>query len=194
MRKPHSLTGIHSSWRDVGCALAMTLSLGLCPAQAQTSTLQNFKGTPHDEVQKSLNRRDWNNAMWLIDSYLEKQPRDPQMRFWRARMLQQLKRDDEAYEVYVQLAQDYPELPEVFNNLGVMQAARGLLPEAQQSFAQALRNNPAYATAHENMGDVLLHLAKQSLLKSKEHGGNTSSLNNKLNALQPVLQLTLSPP
>jgi Tfp pilus assembly protein PilF len=181
-------------WRHAVCALGVAVLWGFVPAQAQTSTAQNFKGTPHDEVQKSLVQRNWTNAMWQIDAYLENQPRDPQMRFWRARLLQQLERHDEAFDVYVQLSQDYPELPEVQNNLGVMLAARGKIDEAQQAFVQALRNNPSYAIAHENLGDVLLHLAKQSFLKSQETGGNASSLAMKLSALQPVLQLTLTSP
>jgi len=176
------------------CALGTAVMLGSLPAQAQTSTAQNFQGTPHDEVQKSLVQRNWTKAMWLIDGYLENKPRDPQMRFWRARLLQQLQRDDEAFDVYVQLSQDYPELSEVQNNLGVMLAARGKIEEAQQAFVHALRNNPSYAIAHENLGDVLLHLAKRSYLKSQETGGNASSLNNKLSSLQPVLQLTLTSP
>lgn len=194
MRMPFSYLGDLPCWRRVSCVLSMGLLIGMTPAQAQTSTAQNFKGTPHDEVQKSLTRRDWTNAMWQIDAYLEKQPRDPQMRFWRARLLQQLKRDDEAFDVYIQLAQDYPELPEVQNNLGVMLAAQGKMDEAQQAFIHALRNNPNYATAHENLGDVLLHLAKRSFLKAQETGGNAKPLGSKLTALQPVLQLTLSTP
>ncbi len=163
-------------------------------AQAQTSSLQTFKGTPHDEVQKSMVQRNWTAALKQIDAYLVNQPRDPQMRFWRARLMQQMQRKDEALDIYIQLAQDYPELPEVQNNLGVMLASMGKLEEAKAAFEHALLNNPNYAIAYENLGDVQLHLAKQSFQKAQSLGGGSRALNTKLQALQPVLQTTLSPP
>ena len=174
--------------------LAACLLMAALGVQAQTSSLQNFKGTPHDEVQKSMVQRNWSEALEQADAYLVNQPRDLQMRFWRARLLQQLQRNDEALDMYVQLAQDYPELPEVQNNLGVMLAAMGKLDEAKAAFEHALLNNPNYATAYENLGDVQLHLAKRSLQKAQSLGGGSRALNTKLQALQPVLQTTLSPP
>ena len=180
------------------CRTALLLSCcfvtGLSAVHAQSSTTQTYKGTPHEEVQKSLTQRDWAKAMWLIDGYLQNQPRDPQMRFWRARLLEQQKRTDEAFDVYLQLAQDYPELSEVQNNLGVLLAARGKIDEAKLALEHALRNNPNDATAHENLGDVLLHLAKRSFTRAQELNASARSVQNKLQALQPALQLTLTMP
>jgi Tfp pilus assembly protein PilF len=139
-------------------------------------------------------RRDWNNALWITETYLQEQPRDPQMRFWRARLLEQLQRTDEAFDTYQELSREYPELPEVQNNLGVMLAAKGRLAEARQAFENALRNNPDYATAHENMGDILMHLAQRSYDKAIRLRGADKSLQQKTTALQPALQLTLTPP
>ena len=170
------------------------VAIGATSVQAQTVTQQTYKGTPHDEVQKSMKRRDWNNALWITEEYLQEQPRDPQMRFWRARLLEQLQRTDEAFDTYQELSREYPELPEVQNNLGVMQAAKGRLDEARQAFENALRNNPDYATAHENMGDILMHLAQRSYDKAIRLRGADKSLQQKTTALQPALQLTLTPP
>lgn len=171
--------------------LALLLSLGL---QAQTSTVLDHRGLPHDEVQKKMVQRNWQGALEEIDEYLKERPRDPQMRFWRARMLEVLQRKDEALDLYRQLAEEYPELAEVQNNLGVMLAADGLLNEAKRAFELALRNNPNYAIAHENLGDVLLHLARRSYLNAEKHGGKSAPLTGKMQALQPVLQLTLPKP
>jgi Tfp pilus assembly protein PilF len=169
-------------------------SLCVLGVQAQTSSLQTFKGTPHDEVQKSMVQRNWTEALNQVDTYLKNQPRDPQMRFWRARLMQQMQRHDEALDIYIQLAQDYPELPEVQNNLGVMLASSGKLEEAKAAFEHALLNNPNYATAYENLGDVQLHLAQRSFQNAQNLGGGSRALRNKLQSLQPVLQPTLSPP
>ena len=108
--------------------------------------------------------------------------------------MQQMQRNDEALDVYVQLAQDYPELPEVQNNLGVMLASVGKLSEAKAAFEHALLNNPNYAIAHENLGDVLLHLAKRSFDKAIELGGTSRPLNNKVQDLESLLQTTMSNP
>ena len=190
---PPSIPQMHQLSRTF-LMLICCVWMGLGAVHAQSSTSQTYKGTPHEEVQKSLAQRDWNKAMWLIEDYLQNQPRDPQMRFWRARLLEQQNRTDEAFDVYLQLAQDYPELPEVQNNLGVLLAARGKMDEAQQAFEHALRNNPNYATAHENLGDVLLHLAKRSFDKAQALSATSRTLQAKLQALQPALQLTLTKP
>ena len=116
------------------------VAIGATSVQAQTVTQQTYKGTPHDEVQKSMKRRDWNNALWITEEYLQEQPRDPQMRFWRARLLEQLNRTDEALDTYLDLSREYPELPEVQNNLGVMLAARAA------SMKPGKRLNMRYAT------------------------------------------------
>jgi len=170
------------------------VAIGLTSVQAQTVTAQTYKGTPHDEVQKNMMRRDWNNALWITETYLQEQPRDPQMRFWRARLLEQLNRADEAFDTYIELSREYPELPEVQNNLGVMLAARGRIDEARQAFENALRNNPDYAIAHENLGDILVHLAQRSYDNAIRLRGADKSLKQKTSTLQPALQLTLTPP
>jgi Flp pilus assembly protein TadD len=177
-------------WRTGLFCLLVSTCLGV---QAQTSSTLQLKGTPHDEVQKAMGQRKWDQALEQIDTYLQERPRDPQMRFWRARLLEQLQRGDEAFVVYEELAQDYPELAEVQNNLGVMYAARGNLGQAKLAFENALRNNPNYATAHENMGDIFLHLARQSFSKSAELDPTTAkSPQQKMLALDPILQPTLN--
>jgi Tfp pilus assembly protein PilF len=163
---------------------------GSLSVQAQTVTGQNHKGTPHEEVQKNMQARDWFNALNQVDQYLINQPRDPQMRFWRARLLEQLNQADEALATYTTLAQDYPELPEVQNNLGVMLAAQGNVDEARIAFEHALRNNPDYATAHENLGDIFLHLAQRSYDNASRLDGRNKNLSKKISTLQPVLELT----
>jgi Flp pilus assembly protein TadD len=177
-------------WRTGLFCLLVSTCLGV---QAQTSSTLQLKGTPHDEVQKAMGQRKWDQALEQIDTYLQERPRDPQMRFWRARLLEQLQRGDEAFVVYEELAQDYPELAEVQNNLGVMYASRGNLGQAKLAFENALRNNPNYATAHENMGDIFLHLARQSFAKSAELDPTAAkSPQQKMLALDPILQPTLN--
>ncbi len=188
----HLPVSLFVAWRSCLAILLLSVQLGV---HAQSSSTVQLKGTPHDEVQKAMGQRKWPQALEQVDTYLQERPRDPQMRFWRARLLEQLGRADEAFAVYEELAQDYPELPEVQNNLGVMYASRGNWGQAKLAIEQALRNNPVYATAYENMGDILLHQAQQAFAKSAElNPTGAKSVQQKMLALDPILQLTLSTP
>ena len=80
------------------------------------------------------------------------------------------------------------------NNLGVLLAANGEIDEAKRAFEMALRDNPSLAIAHENLGDVLMHLARRSYATAEKHGGKSSQLSGKILALESVLQLTLPKP
>jgi len=51
---------------------------------------------------------------------------------------------------------DYPELPEPWNNLAVMQAAAGELDAAQDSLTMALRIAPDFQTAQDNLKDLFI--------------------------------------
>lgn len=187
----HSFVYLPLAWRMGLVCFLLAAPWGV---HAQTSSVLQFKGTPHAEVQKAMVQRKWPQALEQIDAYLLERPRDPQMRFWRARLLNELQQAEEAFAVYEELAQDYPEFPEVQNNLGVLYAARGNWGQAKLAFEQALRNNPNYAITHENMGDILLHLAHQSFAKAAGLDPTAAkSAQQKILILNPILQLTLNP-
>jgi len=74
----------------------------------------------------------------------------------------------EAINVFQKLTEDYPELPEPYNNLAVLHASAGNYDKARVALERAIRTNPAYATAHENLGDVYAKLASQSYDKAMQ--------------------------
>jgi Flp pilus assembly protein TadD len=102
-------------------------------------------------------RRD--EARVRLDQALREHPRNPQLRFLYGVVLAEARRTEDAIAVFEQLTQDYPELPEPYNNLAVMFAARGELERARAALESAVRALPGYALAHENLGDVHLRLA-----------------------------------
>ena len=57
------------------------------------------------------------------------------------------------------LIEDYPELPEPYNNLAVLYAQRGEYESARVALETALRTAPDWAVAHENLGDIYARLA-----------------------------------
>ena len=166
------------------------MGLGLClGAQAQTVGLDKPKITPHEQVQQLMVQLKRVEALDKIEAYLQERPRDPQMRFWRARMQAELGRKEQALETYTLLTQDYPELPEPQNNLGVLYAARGELDKARAAFEQALRNNPQYATAQENLGDIWVLLAQQAYERAAQLEPGNRNILNKRTLLKPAVQL-----
>jgi tetratricopeptide (TPR) repeat protein len=105
-------------------------------------------------------------AMQRADRFLATNPKDPQMRFLKGVMLADAKRDSEAIALFQKLSEDYPDVAEPYNNLAALYAAGGDYAKARATLEQALRTNPTYATAHENLGDVYAAMAAQSYARA----------------------------
>jgi len=113
-------------------------------------------------------------AMSKADQYLASKPRDPQMRFIKGVIQTEAGRPADAINTFTQITQDYPELPEPYNNLAVLYAGQSQFEKARAALEMAIRTNPSYATAHENLGDVYAKLASQAYSKALQlDGGNT---------------------
>lgn len=102
------------------------------------------------------------------------------MRFLRAVMLSDAMRTGEARAEYERLTQDFPELPEPFNNLAVIVAAQGRLDRARELLELALRNDPHYIAAQANLGDVLIRLAVRSYEAAANAARDDDLLQRKL--------------
>jgi tetratricopeptide (TPR) repeat protein len=98
-------------------------------------------------------------ALEGIDKGLESSPRDAQLQFLRGVALADLKKTDSAILIFTGLTQDFPELPEPYNNLAVLYATEGDLDKAKGALEAAIKALPNYALAHENLGDLYLQLA-----------------------------------
>ena len=196
-----------------GLALAVFCGAGLAQTQAPAIITD-----PHLQVEQLMRQDQVGAALERIQAHLAQRPRDPQMRFWQAVLLTRQGQRDPAMRVYAELTQDFPELAEPHNNLGVLQAANNEIDLAQRSFELALRADPQHALAHENLADVLLRRAQRHYqLAAQAHasapipqrifpGANpglsaTASaprpnlgLAQKQQLLQPLLKLSTSAP
>ncbi len=113
-------------------------------------------------------------ALAKADQYLAGKPRDPQMRFIKGVIQTEAGKPSDAIGTFTQITQDYPELPEPYNNLAVLYASQSQFDKARAALEMAIRTNPSYATAHENLGDVYAKLASQAYSKALQlDGGNT---------------------
>ena len=118
------------------------------------------------DVQKLLSAGKNPEALQKADQYLSAKPKDPMMRFLKGISLSQAGRTTDAIAVFVKLTEDYPELPEPFNNLAVLYAQQGQYDKSRNALEMAIRTNPSYATAYENLGDVYAKLASQAYSKA----------------------------
>ena len=95
---------------------------------------------------------------------------DVQLMFQRARVLAALGRTDEAINLYTEMTDQFPELPEPWNNLAVLYAEQGNLDRAHEALDMALRANPNYAQARANMGDIQLMMALRAYRNAANQG------------------------
>jgi len=119
-------------------------------------------------------------AMKRADEFLIANPKDAQMRFIKAVMLADAKRNPEAIALFRKISEDHPDLAEPYNNLAVLYASAGDYTQARATLEQALRTNPNYATAHENLGDVHAALAAQSYARAQKLDPASATLPTKL--------------
>jgi Flp pilus assembly protein TadD len=145
-------------------ALAATAVL----AAANPALAQDAKpgATLLKEASALLREGDLPGALERADKALAANPGDPDARFVRGVVLAELKRTPEAVAMFTLLTQDFPEMAEPYNNLAVIYAAQGEYDRARYALEQALRANPAYSTAYENLGDVYVALAIEAYQKS----------------------------
>ena len=119
-------------------------------------------------------------ALKRADKFLADNPRDLQVRFLRAVTLIDLSRQQEATDALTQLTQDFPELPEPYNNLAVLAAAQGGLERAERLLRQAIAAQPNYITAQENLGDLYVAMAAAAFERASELDPTNSNLKSKL--------------
>lgn len=158
--------------KTLGLAVLAAALIGVGPARADE----------YGDVNQLLRSGKHAEALTKADQYLAGKPKDPQMRFLKGVVLTEAGRTNEAITTFTRLTEDYPELPEPYNNLAVLYAGQAQFDKARAALEMAIRTNPSYATAHENLGDVYAKLASQAYSRALQlDSGNT--------AVQPKLAL-----
>jgi Flp pilus assembly protein TadD len=114
------------------------------------------------------------------ESFLAANPRDAQMRFLKGVILVETGKSTEAISTFTKLTEDFPELPEPYNNLAVLYASQRQFDKARAALELAIRSNPGYATAHENLGDVYTRLANQAYGRALQLDKGNAALQLKL--------------
>lgn len=125
-------------------------------------------------------------ALDRLNGYLTNHPKDAQARFLKGLILTEQNKPTEAIAVFTALTQDYPELPEPYNNLAVLYASQQQYEKARIALEMAIRTHPSYATAHENLGDIYAKLASLSYDKALQIDKGNASAQTKLSMIRDL--------
>jgi tetratricopeptide (TPR) repeat protein len=125
-------------------------------------------------------------ALDKVNSYLSGNPKDPQGRFLKGLILAEMNRTQDAIKTFNDLTNDYPELPEPYNNLAVLYASQGQYEKAKGSLEKAIRTHPTYATAHENLGDIYAKMASAAYDKALQLDKGNASAQMKLALVKDI--------
>lgn len=159
----------------VAAALLVALSAPVA-ALAQTDA--------YAEVNRLLRAGQTSEALGKAEQYLANRPNDPQMRFLKGVVQTESGKTADAVATFTRLTEDYPELPEPYNNLAVLYAGQSQFDKARAALEMAIRTNPSYATAHENLGDVYAKLASQAYGKALQLDAAQTGAAPKLNLIR----------
>lgn len=139
------------------------------------------------DVSSLLRANQYGAALAKADAFLAHQPRDTQMRFLKGVILTEQNKPAEAIAIFSRLTEDFPNLPEPYNNLAVLYAAAGQYEKARQALDKAIKTNPSYATAYENLGDIHAKLASQAYDKALQLESGNSTAKSKLTLMRSLV-------
>jgi tetratricopeptide (TPR) repeat protein len=160
------------------------LALATLAAASLSAPLAWAQGDDYAEVNRLVRAGQLNEAMVKADQYLSTKPRDPQMRFLKGVIQTESGKSTDAIATFAKLTEDFPELPEPYNNLAVLYAGQSQFDKARAALEMAIRTNPSYATAHENLGDVYAKLASQAYSKALQLDANSPGVAPKLSLIR----------
>ena len=146
----------------------------------------------YSDVSALLRANKYPEAMTKVEGLLAAKPADPQLRFLKGVIQRNLGKPAEAIATFTKLTEDHPELPEPYNNLAVLYAGQGDYDKARVALEMAIRTNPSYATAHENIGDVYARLASQAYNKALQLDNSNPAVPPKLALIRELFKPNLA--
>lgn len=165
--------------------LGLGLSASVSLAFAATDSLP--------DIQRLLKQGQMQQALDKVDNYIASKPKDAQGRFLKGLILTEMNRPADAIAVFTKLTEDYPELPEPYNNLAVLYAQQKQYDKARTALEMAIRTHPSYSIAHENLGDVYAKLASQAYDKALQLDSSNAVTQSKLSLSRELISASTKP-
>lgn len=158
------------------------------PPRAPDRSDPRLAGTAVEQIQRLIREGSYETALAEAAKTGEQHPRRVEINFLVGVAQSRLGRVDEAIATFEALVRDYPELAEPYNNLAVLHAGRNELERARAVLEQAIRVQPSYAVARENLGDVLLRLARREYDLAARSATTTATASRKLELVDELIQ------
>lgn len=170
-------------------AVLIAIAAPITHAQAPTATATDL--TPEErrayndglaEARKLMAEKQWGRAASRLDELIKQRPREAQARFLKGVVQTEQGESDAAIGTFQALIQDYPEIPEPYNNIAVLYARKGEIDSARVALETAIKTAPNWATARENLGDVYVRLALDQYDRAStlDKGSRTAATKLKL--------------
>jgi hypothetical protein len=169
-----SLRG-RAPWRAIAATMLLAVS---SVASGQNADLQ--------EINRLLKSGQTQIALDKVNTYLSSKPKDAVGRFIRGLAQAELGKTNDAIMTFQSLTEDYPELPEPYNNLAVLYSSKGQFEKARIALELAIQTHPSYSTAHENLGDIYAKLASQAYDKALQLDKGNVPVATKLNLVRDL--------
>ena len=141
------------------------------------------------DVERLIKARKYQDAINLIGNQIQINPRNVQLRFVKARLQLEMRQWDAAKKTLTEITQQFPELPEPYNNLAALAANQGNWIEARDYLELALKLRPSYAIASANLGEIYIRLGAEAYTNvAKGAQLNPRQYTNRAKALLDILK------
>ncbi|HVY05022.1 MAG TPA: tetratricopeptide repeat protein [Burkholderiales bacterium] len=147
----------------------------------------------YDDASKAFKQGNYADALEKVETVIAANPRDARARFLKGLILTEQNKPADAIKVFTALTEDYPELPEPYNNLAVLYASQGQYEKARKSLEMAIRTHPSYAIAHENLGDVYAKMASEAYDKALQLDRSNAAAQTKLAMIKDLFSGSVVP-
>jgi tetratricopeptide (TPR) repeat protein len=123
--------------RLLATVLAFNIGVWSTPLPAQTTSPQSEE---LQEANQLFKQGQLDRALERVNAHLAKNPKDARGRFLRGIILTEQNKPGEAIKVFTELTQEFPELPEPYNNLAVLYASQGQYDKARTALEMAIKD------------------------------------------------------
>ena len=152
-----------------------------------------FAANSYEDASKLFKQGSYAEALEKIETVITANPKDARARFLKGLILTEQNKPADAIKVFTSLTEDYPELPEPYNNLAVLYASQGQYDKARKSLEMAIRTHPSYAIAHENLGDVYAKMASEAYDKALQLDRSNAAAQTKLAMIKDLFSGSVVP-
>lgn len=167
--------------KSTAISLVLALNLLSAPLQAQTPVLE--------EIKQLAQQGKIEQALILIHSEILRSPADPNAQITRAQILANSNRSNEAISQLEGWSRQYPNHPEIYNQLAILHLQQGNPAKAQQVLQRAVQRAPEHTQSYERLGDIYLKRAQMAYQTAFELDESSQYSESKLGLITDLFAI-----